>query len=167
MNARSLDAARSDQRQVLITRVFDAPPQRVFEAWTQPEALLRWYAPRGCSLHSVKMDFRQGGVFHHAIRTPDGQDCWCKGVYREIKVAERIVYTMVVSDAQGNDVEPAALGMDPQWPRETTVTVTFDEYEGKTKLSLHQTVLESTAKRTGAHPSWLDMLDRLASDLAA
>jgi hypothetical protein len=53
-----------------------------------------------------------------------------------------------------------------EWPRETIVTVTFVELGGKTKLTLHQTVLESIAKRTGAHPSWIEMLDRLAENLA-
>jgi hypothetical protein len=56
--------------------------------------------------------------------------------------------------------------MDPDWPAETVLTVTFAELAGKTRLTLQQTVLESLAKRTGAHPSWIQMLDRLAEDLA-
>jgi hypothetical protein len=68
---------------------------------------------------------------------------------------------MIAADALGLPVEPAAVGMDPEWPPETLVTVNLQELGGKTKLTLHQTVSESLAKRTGAHPSWLDMLDRL------
>ena len=60
---------------------------------------------------------------------------------------------------------PAAVGMDPDWPLETVVTVTLIPKDGRTMLTLHQTVSESLAKRTGAHPGWLEMLDRLAGEL--
>jgi uncharacterized protein YndB with AHSA1/START domain len=152
---------------ILITRVFDAPRELVFQAWTDPEHLKRWYAPRGCTIHFAEIDLRQGGGFHSCIRNPAFHDCWCKGVYQEIIELERIVFTMAVADEKGNLIEPTEAGMDPDWPRETIVTVTFAEHEGRTKVTLHQTVPESLAKRTGAYPSWLDMLDRLAEDLAA
>jgi len=151
---------------VVITRVFDAPRELVFKAWTDPEHLERWFAPRGCAVTFKQIDLRQGGSFHSCIRTPDGHDCWCRGVYREIVEPERIVYTMAVSDEQGNLIDPVDAGMDPDWPRETIVTVTFAEQEGRTRLTLHQTVLESIAKRTGAYPSWIEMMDRLDEELA-
>jgi uncharacterized protein YndB with AHSA1/START domain len=156
----------NSDREVLITRLFDSPRELVFAAWTDPEHLEHWYAPNGCTIHFAKLDLRQGGRFHSCIRSPDGHECWCVGVYREIVVPERIVYTLAIADEQGNRVEPASVGMDRDWPAETIVTVTFAEPEpGKTKLTLHQTVSESIAKRTGAHPSWIQMLDRLAQEL--
>jgi uncharacterized protein YndB with AHSA1/START domain len=161
---RSAPAPQADE--VLITHVFDAPRAMVFKAWTDPEHLQRWFAPRGCTLRLAKTDIRPGGAYLCCIRTPDGHDCWCMGVYREIVAPERLVFTMAVADANGNPAEPAQMGMDPDWPRETTVTVTFAEDGGRTRLTLHQTVAEALAKRTGAHPSWLDMLDRLDEDLA-
>jgi len=127
--------------------------------------LKRWHAPKGCTTHFSRIDVRQGGVLHSCIRSPDGHDCWCKGVYREIVAPERIVYTLAIADEKGRSVEPADVGMDPDWPRETIVTVTFAEHEGRTTLTLHQTVSESLAKRTGAHPSRVEMLDRLAEQL--
>jgi uncharacterized protein YndB with AHSA1/START domain len=153
------------EQMVAITRVLDAPRELVFKAWSDPEQLKRWFAPQGCSLAYVQMDFRQGGVLHQCIRTPMG-DCWAKGFYREIVVPERIVYTLAFADEQGNLVDTSPVGKDPEWPMETTVTVTFAETNGKTTITLHQTVAESIAKRTGAYPSWLQMLDRLAEDLA-
>lgn len=153
-------------REVLIERTFDAPRDLVFRAWIEPEHLARWYAPKGCSVTIYGFDPRPGGAFHHAIRTPNGHNCVCKGAYREIVPPERLVYTLSFSDAAGNFVEPSDVGADPEWPRETVVTVTFDDLDGRTKLTLHQTVLESIAKRTGAHPSWIEMLDRL-SELVA
>ena len=73
---------------------------------------------------------------------------------------------MAVADEGGNLIEPTEAGMDPGWPRETVVTVTFSEQAGKTRLTLHQTVSEALARQTGAYPSWLQMFDRLDSELA-
>lgn len=151
--------------QVEITRLFDAPREAVFRAWSDPEILKRWHAPQGCELSHAAVDFRVGGVLHTCIRTPGG-DCWCKGVYREIVVPEKIVYTMAFADEKGNLVDVSPVGKDPEWPMETVVTVTFADEGGKTRLTLRQSVRESVAKRTGAHPSWLSMFDRLAGILA-
>jgi uncharacterized protein YndB with AHSA1/START domain len=159
-------APAATDREVLITRVFDAPRELVFQAWTDPGQLPRWFAPRGCTIDFAALDLRPGGSFHSCIHTPDGHDCWCKGVYREIVAPERIVFTMAIADEQGNLLGPVEAGMDPDWPRETVVTVTFAEQGNQTKLTLHQTVSESLAKRTGAHPSWIEMLDRLGEGLA-
>lgn len=153
--------------EVLITRTFDAPRELVFRAWTNPEQLASWYAPHGCSIAFRQLEVRPGGAFHSVIRTPDGKDCWCRGTYTELVAPERIVYTMAVADADGNLIAPIDAGMEPEWPGETTVTVTFTEQGGKTSVTLHQTVSEELAKRTGAHPSWLQMLDRLEEQLSA
>jgi uncharacterized protein YndB with AHSA1/START domain len=158
--------AASAESQVVITRILAAPRELVFKAWTDPEHLARWYAPHGCSVRFRQLDVRPGGTYHSCIQTPDGHECWCTGEFLEVVPPARLVYSMMVSDAQGNPADPVAMGMDPEWPRETVLTVTFTEHEGQTKLMLHQTVSESLAKRTGAHPSWLQMLDRLAEDLA-
>jgi uncharacterized protein YndB with AHSA1/START domain len=155
-------SASSSAPQVHIQRRFRAPRELVFAAWTNQQHLLSWFAPTGCSIAFRQIDVRPGGEFHSCITTPDGKECWCKGTYREVQKPERIVFTMAVADAQGNLLEPTAAGMDPAWPRETVVTVTLQDVGGATELTLHQTVDEALAKRTGAHPSWLIMLDRLA-----
>ena len=87
-------------------------PRPVFEAWTDPEHLQRWFAPRGCTVHFCRIDFRPGGTFHSCIRTPDGHDCWCVGIYRAIVAPERIVFTMAVADEQATC---SAVG--PAWTR--------------------------------------------------
>jgi len=159
-------AARSSDREVLITRLFDAPREVAFDAWTDPEQLARWYAPRGCAIEYRVLDLRPGGEFHSCIRSPDGHECWCRGVYRTINRPVQIVYTLVISNERGETVAPAAAGMDQDWPGETVVTVTFVEREGRTMLTLHQTAPELLAKRTGAHPGWLEMLDKLAAQIS-
>lgn len=146
--------------------MFAAPRELVFEAWTKPELLLQWYAPRGCTIRFAAVDVRPGGRFHSCIHNPSFGDCWCVGVYREIVRPERIVYTLATADSEGNEIEPVQAGHDPRWPRETLVTVTFEDVRGATRLTLEQNVLESLAKHTGAHPSWLEMLERLAALVA-
>lgn len=156
----------SKNQQVCITRLFDAPREFVFQAWSDAAHLVRWFAPNGCSITFKKLEFRTGGTFHSCIRTPDGYECWCVGEYREIIAPEKLVYTMAIADAAGNRVSAADRGMDPAWPEETVLTVTFKDVDGRTELTLRQTVGEALAKRTGAHPSWLQMFDRLDEDLA-
>lgn len=155
----------SEDGLVVIERIFDAPRELVFSAWTDRGHLANWYAPNGCQISFKTLEIRPGGVVHSCILTPDGHECWCKGTYLEIDPPKKIVYTMAIADAAGNLMRPADAGMDSDWPRETTVTVSFVELGGKTKLTLHQTVQESLAKRTGAYPSWLQMLDRLDEQL--
>lgn len=150
-----------ETRDVLITRTFDAPREMVFRAWTDPEVLARWYAPQGCTLEIRKMEVREGGTLHTCIRNPEYPDCWCVGTFLEIKAPERISYTLALADEAGQRMTSEAVGKDPDWPDETTVTVTFEEEAGKTHLTLHQNAREAVAKRTGAYPSWLQMLDRL------
>ena len=165
MIAAKNSVAESDDEQVLITRIFDAPRELVFKAWIEPEHLKRWYAPNGCTIHFLKLDVRPGGIYHCCVRSPEGHTCWCKGIYHEIVEPERIVYSALNTDEDGNLVNPVEVGMDPEWPRETMVTVTFMEHEGKTKVILHQTAPKSIAKRTGAYSGWIQMLDHLAEDL--
>jgi uncharacterized protein YndB with AHSA1/START domain len=157
MFARSAD----DTRTVRIEHTFDAPRELVFEAWTRPERLAQWYAPRGCTIHIARLDARPGGRFHWCIHNPSFGECWCVGAYQELVRPERIVYTLATADSAGNEIESVQAGHDPRWPRQTLVTVTLTEARGATRLTLEQNVLESLARHTGAHPSWLQMLDRL------
>ncbi len=150
MAVRSNAATESGERELLITRIFDAPRSLVFKAWTQPEHMVHWFCPNGFTLPVCEMDFRPGGAYRLCMRGPDGKDYWVKGVYREIVAPERIVWTGTLED-DGN---------------ETMMTVTFAEHEGKTKLTVHQTfLLESFATR-GARQGWTESLDRLAAYLA-
>ncbi len=148
--------------EVLITRSFAAPRELLWQAWTELEHLKRWHAPEGCEIRFERFDFREGGGFLSCIRNPAFGECWCLGEYLEIARPERLVYRLSMADAAGNRISAAAAGHDADWPDETILTLTFREEEGgKTLLTLHQTVSEALAKRTGAYPSWLDMLERL------
>jgi uncharacterized protein YndB with AHSA1/START domain len=159
------DAGKAAAPPVLITRTFAAPRELVFRMWSRPELLMRWYAPRRCVLEILRFEFREGGEFRHRIREPDGSGCRCSAVFTEIVAPERIVYSLCFSDEQGRFVSAKNAGAADDWPDRTTVTVTFVEAGGRTTMTLHQTVPESVAKRTGAWPSWVEMLQRLSEGL--
>ena len=154
-------------REIVITRVFEAPRAPVFKAWTEPERVMRWWGPNGFSAPSCKIDLRPGGIFHTCMRSPEGQDFWSKGVYCEVVVPERIVCTDSFADADGNVVEPSHYGMSPTWPREALVTLTFAEHEGRTTLTLRHAVGTATVSEAEmCQQGWSESLDKLAAYLA-
>jgi uncharacterized protein YndB with AHSA1/START domain len=165
MGAKNNPAGEPTEPVLVITRVFDAPRELVWKAWTDPEHFVRWWGPNGFTVPFCKIDLRPGGVMHFCMRSPEGRDFWNKGVFREVVAPERIVSTDSFADAEGNLVEPAHYGMGPDWPSETLLTVTFAEHAGKTKLTLRHEVPESIAKRQGAQQGWAETLDRLAEYL--
>ena len=148
-------------RNVEIDYTVNAPRNLVFEAWTNPAYMKQWFAPNGCTIEFKKLEIKEGGRFHSCIHNPQFGDCWCIGIYKEIKEPERIVYTMINADEKGDPIDPAVIGMDPAWPGESLVTVTFSEMNGKTTIHLKQDVSEILAKKTGAYPSWIQMLEHL------
>lgn len=154
-------ASRVNKNEVFIEETFNASPERVFKAWTDPEKLLKWFAPDGCTIHFKTINVEEGGMFHSCISNPQYGDCWCIGEYMEIVPNSKLVFTMINADENGKPINPADIGMDPDWPGETLVTVRLTEENGKTKLQLRQTVSQELAKKTGAYPSWLQMLNNM------
>ncbi len=114
------------EREFVMERIFDAPRELVFKAWTEPERLAQWWGPRGWTTTNYGMEVRPGGSWLYCMRGPGGEEAWGKGIYQEIVVPSLIVYNDVFADAEGNPVE----GM-PQ----ILIRVEFAEYEGKTKLT--------------------------------
>ena len=146
-----------NQRTVDITRVFDAPRERVFAAWTKAEHLARWFGPKNFSIHSCEADPRPGGLFRLCMRSPQGQDYWVRGVYREIVAPERLVITCTAED-------------EKRIPRlEEVIDVTFAEQDGKTKLSLKATAsgpsAEAAAMLEGMPKGWAQTVNRLDAHL--
>jgi len=154
------------ENEVLISRVIAHPREKVFALWADPELLPRWFAPQECTVIFKNLDIRTGGHFHSCIKNPHFKDCWCTGTYLEVTAPEKIVYTIGIADEEGNRRTSAEAGMDPAWPDETLVTVTFKDLGEKTELVIHQAAPMELAKRTGAYPSWLQMLDGMEEQLS-
>lgn len=152
---------QQSKNEVFIEETFNASVERVFDAWTDPEKLMKWFAPNGCTVSFKKLEAKPGGVFHSCISNSDYGDCWCIGEYKEVIPNKKLVFSMNNADENGNLIDPKSIGMDKDWPGITLVTVTFEDSNGKTKLTLHQTVDMDLAKKTGAYPSWLQMLDNM------
>lgn len=157
---------RQKNNEVYIEETINADIRRVYEAWTNPEKLLQWYAPEGCTIRYKENNVSVGGKFHSCISNPTYGDCWCIGEYRDLTPYTKIVFTLINADENGHPINPVNAGMDPAWPGDTLVTVILsEERTGKTKLQLLQTVSQELAKKTGAYPSWIQMLQKLKSIL--
>jgi uncharacterized protein YndB with AHSA1/START domain len=142
-------------RVLVITRIFDAPRELVFKAWTDPRHLVHWMGPRGFRSTVLHSDLRAGGAYRIHMRGPEGDDHWTQGVFREIVEPERLVMVGSWADANGNPVSP-----------ETVLTITLEEEGSKTRLTLHQAIFESITARDGHRGGWDSSLDRLAEYLA-
>ncbi|MCF0041319.1 SRPBCC family protein [Dyadobacter fanqingshengii] len=152
---------------LLITHLFDARPELVFNAWTDPAQLKHWYAPDGCTIEFKSIEVKVGGAFHSCIHDPVHGECWIKGFYHEVAFPEKLVYTMTLTNEQGDAVSSDQAGKPGDWPKDIVTTVTFVAVGEKTEMTLHQTVSEQEAKKTGAYQSWFSMFDRLSTVLTA
>ncbi len=159
--------AKAANRELVIVRVFDAPRALVWKAWTEPQRLKQWWGPRTFTTSVAKIDLRVGGAFLYCMRQADGKDIWGTGVYREIVPLKRIVYTDSFADEKGNVVPATYYGMSRDFPLEMQVTVTFEDHDGKTKLTLHHVGIPAGPDREGANQGWNESLDKLAETLAA
>ena len=153
----AFDTRSAKEREIVITRRFDAPAALLFKMWTEAEHVTRWWAPAGYTTTVREMDARPGGTFRLVMHGPDGTDYPVKGVYKEVSPPRRLVY----SDDWDDDSKPSM---------EALVTVTFDEKDGKTTLTLH--ILCATPEdRTamidmGVVTGWTSCFDKLAEELA-
>lgn len=149
------------EREFYVTRVIRATPEEVFKAWTVPEQIKQWWGPMGYTMPVCEIDLKTGGRILSCMRSPDGRDYWSTGTYREINRPHKLVNTDSFSDEQGNKVPPSTYGMNPDWPMETEQTVTFEDMDGLTKLTVQINVPISTAMRQRIDIGWAQTLDRL------
>jgi uncharacterized protein YndB with AHSA1/START domain len=120
-NIGTLTVTTPTDREIVLTRVFDASRRLVFDAWTKPELLKRWYGARGWNLVVCEVDLRVGGAWRFVSRGPDGADMGQGGVYREIVPPDRLVYTESF--------------VDQSYPGESLITHVFRERNGTTTLT--------------------------------
>jgi len=133
--------ASPDAGAFVVTRDFDAPREKVWKAWTEPDRLRAWWGPKGFEMVSLKLDLRPGGSFHYAMRSPDGHEMWGKFVYREVDAPERIVLVNSFSDENGSLTRHP---MSPTWPLEVLSTLTLDEHDGRTTLRMQGHPINAT-----------------------
>jgi uncharacterized protein YndB with AHSA1/START domain len=157
-----------DERVLVLERVFEAPRALVFSMYSEAEHLRHWWGPRGWEVPVCKFDLRPGGVWHYCMKCVDknqgkffGMESWGKGIYKEVVVPERIVYTDYFSDADGNvnDAMPS-----------TEVTLTFLDMGAQTKVICRSQYVSAEALKTvmdmgmlaGITQTWDRLEERLA-----
>ena len=144
-----ISAPESSPQELLVTRVFAAPRELVFEAWTDPAHLAKWWGPRKFPGDEISMEAREGYAWRNSLRSVEtGEKLWHKGVFREVVPPERLVFTFAW-EAEGER------GI------ETIVTLTFTEEAGKTRMTLHQAPFLSIGERDGHSEGWNSAFDRL------
>jgi len=145
---------------IVIERTFDAPVDLIWQLWTQPEHFKNWYGPQGFSVPVAEMDVRVGGKRRVCMemQTPEhSMTFWTTGEYLEVVPNQRLVYTEIVADEDGNMVE----GMnDGDQPTITEVTVLLENLDGRTKMVMTHAGLPPEAE--GANEGWSQSFDKLA-----
>lgn len=162
-----------NKRELRITRTFNAPREMVWKMWTEPEQIMKWWGPEGFTAPSITVDLWVGGKYIFAMQGPAGSP-WDKvmysaGTYKEIVPFEKIVCTDHFSNEHGDVVPPTAFGASADFPTENTVVITFEEAEGKTKLTILYTpeseeVLHAMLKMQ-MKEGWESSLEKLAGSL--
>lgn len=156
----------------VISRVLDAPRERVWHTLTDVEAMKHWWGPAGFTMIAGKLDLRPGGVFHGGIRSAEGYKIWGKFVYQEIKAPERLVFINTFSNEAGEVTKHPIM---PTWPRETLTTLILEEESpGRTKLTVRWSPHNASdlerktfdAAHIGMKATWNGTFDRLAAYLA-
>lgn len=164
-------AEKNDPQHFVISRVFDAPRDLVWKAFTDPEHMKQWWGPKGVTIVKSDMDLRPGGRYLYAMRTSDGTVMWGKMVYREIRPQSQIVFVNSFSDEAGGVTRHP---MGPTWPLEMLSTFSFEEEGGKTRFTVEWSPLNATEEERATFASghgsmnqgWTGTLDQLTAYLA-
>jgi uncharacterized protein YndB with AHSA1/START domain len=150
------DAAPTSDRELVLTRLIDAPREKLFKAWTDPDLLKRWFAPLPWTTPHAELDVRPGGANLIVMRGPDGKEFPNRGVYLEIVPNERLVVTDAYTNAWAPSEKPFM-----------TAILTFEDEDGKTRYTArvrHWTVADrETHEKMGFHQGWGQCTDQLAA----
>jgi uncharacterized protein YndB with AHSA1/START domain len=136
-------------KELRIERLIAAPPERVFQYWTDPKLFATWWGPEGMTSTAHALEARPGGAWRTTMRSPDGKGMTVGGVYRTVEAPHRLVFTWAWEDDKG------ARGF------ETEVTVTFAAAPGGTKLVILQKEFETVESRDQHSRGWNSTIDKL------
>ncbi len=158
-------------RDLVVTRVFDAPPDQVWKAWSDPQHVMRWWGPTGFTSPSCRMDFRVGGKSLVCMRAPaefGGQDMYNTWTYGKIEPTRRIEFVLRFSDKDGNTLDPGAMGLPPGIPGEVPHVITFKGVGGsRTEMTITEHGYTSDEARDLSRAGLEQCLDKMAASFAA
>jgi uncharacterized protein YndB with AHSA1/START domain len=157
-------------KDLVITRTFDAPVEKVWKAWTTPAGIMSWWGPKDFTSPTCKIDFQVGGKYvfsMHGAFEPGGEeaDMYSTGTYKEIVPQSRLAFTDSFSDSEGNVVPPTEYGMPDSFPRELEVVLEFKEVGGKTEMTLTHRGIPETKEGELTEAGWKESFEKLADSL--
>jgi uncharacterized protein YndB with AHSA1/START domain len=163
--------AQTKSPDFVISRVFDAPRELVWKAFTEAEHMKQWWGPKGFTVIASKMDLRPGGTYHYGMKAPDGSTIWGKFVFREIVAPERMVFVNSFSDEAGGTTRHPG---HQSWPLEMVTVFTFEDIgDGKTRFTTRWSPLNATdeerktfdTNHNSMRQGWTGTLDNLEAHL--
>jgi uncharacterized protein YndB with AHSA1/START domain len=173
-NAKASARAQEEERDFVISRLFDAPQELVFDAWTEPKHMARWWGPRDISNPVCEMDVRPGGAYRITMRDANGVDYPIKGFFREVVKPERLVMSMDCSEhaKEWHDmICPTHAEGDTNPVGEILCTVTFEKMDEKTRVTVRQRFMTAEIRNSmvkmGMNEGWSQSFDKLVELLAA
>ncbi len=158
-------------RDVVVTRIFDAPVEQVWNAWVEPEMVKQWWGAEGFTCTLAEMDFRKGGTSLVCMRAPvefGGQDLYNTWTYEEIVPMKRLVYILRFTDQDGKAFDPAELGIiTPGIPKEVrNVNIFKDLGNGKTEMRISEYSFTSDQAHNLSKAGLEQCLDKMAAIFA-
>jgi uncharacterized protein YndB with AHSA1/START domain len=166
-SSQTQDDQKSKTRDLVVTRVFDAPVAEVWKYWAESEYVKKWWAPQGFTTPLARMDFREGGTSIVCMRAPGGQDFYSAWTYRKIEPMKLIEYIHNLADKDGKKADPIKVGLPPDFPQDVRNVISFKPVaENKTEMTVTEYGYTSD--------QWFDLskagleqcLDKMAAALA-
>ena len=154
------------KRDLVVTRTFNAPLELVWQAWTEPEHVMRWWGPNYFTSPTCEMDFREGGTSLVCMRSPEGQDFYNTWTYRKIVPMQQIEFIQNLADKDGQRVDPVKMGLRADFPQDVRTVVTFKAVGDKTEMTITEYGLPDTQMFELAELGLHQTLDKMAASFA-
>lgn len=154
-------------RDMVLTRVFDAPIERVWRAWTEPEQVMQWWGPEGFTAPVADMDVREGGTSLVCMRSPGFGDLYNTWTYHKIVPMERLEFIQRFADKDGKQINPADVDLPPEIPREVPHVVTFRALsDNRTQMTVTEYGYPSDQIVEMSRAGMAQVLDKMAASLS-
>lgn len=149
-----------------VSRILEAPADEVWDAWSDPEKVKKWWGPEGFTSPMCRMDFREGGTTLVSMKSPDFGELFNTWTYSRIEPKRRIEFVNRFSDSEGNQLDPAALGMPPDVPSEVPHVVTLEDLgDGRTEMAITEYGYTSEQALELSRAGQEQVVDKLAASL--
>jgi uncharacterized protein YndB with AHSA1/START domain len=156
---------KTNTNEIVIERIFNAPRELVWRAWTEAKHFQQWFGPKVFTVPNCTIDFREGGKYLFAMMDPAGKKFWVTGTYETIRPMEFVEYTDCFADEQGNMVGSAHYGFGDAMPMIMRVSLTFEDLGAKTRMTLRHGEFQSAEMVEMTKASWIESFEKLQASL--